>query len=205
MDYYGELKPQVDERVAKLAKERDTVARQITEARKRIEDETALAGRVKQQIDALNGLAGESLAGGDGEWAKYKTALRRRNEEYDTAIEAVETLRETVLPRLQESFTLAERKLNDALDAAVRDKVLPIVQQNLDAAIGRAIEEHYDSYIDGCTRSYAEYGEAFPAGQFDLVPSLSRNLRLNGKMPGLVVQLSAEQRIERLKKSQGNT
>lgn len=200
MNYYDELRSEVEQAVAKLAKQYTDLQKQVAATRKKIADERDSAERVQQHIDKLKSLAGESLAGGQNSYESFKASLRKRTLERDTALEIVETLKGEVLPRTQEALIHAQRKLEHALTALCQEK-RRLPEQKMSELVGQIIAEH-DAWLEAWERLFADYGVSFQRNRPENIPT-AHHARLDRDRPGFpIIPLSMEQRAERLKKSQ---
>jgi len=195
--YFEQFQITFPKKIKPLADHRDDLRKQIGAAMKRISDETALAQRVQQQISKLKSLAGESLAGGQGEFEKFRLSMRKRMDELAASKEIIETLEGEVLPRLREECTLTERKISDAVTALALE-LRPKCEARMAELLGEIVAEH-DGFLDAFDQLCIDHGTSFSRLKSSHVP-IPSHPRWDPKKFGSVVALSLQERMERMRK-----
>ena len=198
--YLNKLKDEVESKLKPLAEKRDTLVKQREALQKKIEDTTSLIERLRCHGEDLGQRAGASLLGGQNEYAKFQTSLRKNVVDIETAQRELVAL-QTALEQTRNDFTLAERNLNDQLKALARDN-LRLVQDRINALLDQICAE-YDGWILAWDRICQQYGESFSSGRLDLTPSIQHE-RIGPKVPGRIVALPWEERAARLKAGEAN-
>jgi uncharacterized protein YbcC (UPF0753/DUF2309 family) len=199
-DYYQTFKPQAEEAVKGLVKQRDDLRKQVDETQNKIVDEQDTVAWMQHQIDKLKVLAGVSLVEGHNSYETFQVSLCQRTLEYETLVEIVQTLQEEVLPQKEQELIDAERNLEHTLTVLCQNKK-QVCEQKMTELIGQIIAEH-DTWIEAWERLCADYGVAFERNKRGDLPE-PRHPRLDQARPGFhIIALGIEERMACLKKSQ---
>ena len=178
MNSYRKLKAEAeaDPNVKHLLKTYREKTKQIDQARKRLTDEQESAERLQARIGKLKSLAGESLAGGQGEYEKFKTSLRKRSQELETALSAADTLKKQVIPKLSDELLHTKQVLTHTLLGFFRDR-----KASVEAAMSKGFEQSVlgprDEYLAAATQIFKDVGLTMTLGARgpDAIPRLKHD------------------------------
>lgn len=196
-DYFTELQPMVHDKLKPLAGRRDTLILQRAAIRKKTEDTSGLIERLQRHGEDLGQRAGASLLGGQNEYARFQTSLRKNVVDIETAQRELVAL-QTALERTENDFALAERALTGEIKNLARLH-LPLAQRRIGALVEQLCGE-FDAWVVGWDKLAGQYNESFSADRLDYMPGI-RHPRIDPGLPNLIKLLSPEQRAERLKQA----
>jgi len=185
MDYYTQLKPGAEKAVGVLAGQFGDSQKQISLIKKRLADEQASAERVQTQIDKLKELSGASLIEGQNSYEKFKTCLRTRNTERDTALEIVQTLRDEILPKKEAELSRAGQGLRQTLLTFFASK-REVCEGKMSELLGVVVGER-DAFMDACEQIFRDYGLTLLPGHCRDVTPRALHPRIDLQRPGCVI------------------
>ncbi|HLB73120.1 MAG TPA: hypothetical protein VJJ98_03795 [Sedimentisphaerales bacterium] len=199
MDYYNELKPQAEQTAKVFAQQFAETQKQIQQIKKRLVDEQDSAERVQTQIDKLKELSGASLIEGQNSYEKFKTSLRTRNTERDTAFEIIQTLRDEILPQKQEVLENEQRKLERALTDFCESK-RPVCEQKMTELLDQVVAEK-DAFLLAVEQLFSDYGLLFKPGKSANIIPRPVHPRIDPQRPGcVIVPVSLQERAKQLQR-----
>ncbi len=157
MDYYDESKAKkllnpLKDNLTKMAKQKDGIA-------KRLDTEKGKLESLDLQREKLDKMAGESLAGDDNAYAKFKTSLRKLSVERETAAACIAAFETDVLPKAKVVYDDARVELQKALlNFTIKSR--SAVEEKMSELVGRAVEMH-DEFLNSLEELHVSFGEEF--------------------------------------------
>jgi len=111
MNYLENLKVEAEKSIRPLAAEVAKLRKNLVHIKHSAAVESDRATRTAEEIETLKGCAGERLTGGQNDFEKYKTLLRKLTLRLATSREAVDMLNKDIIPRTQKELEAALQKL----------------------------------------------------------------------------------------------
>lgn len=140
MNYYELLKDEVSGWASPLVKCRDELIKVIENAKKSLSAERIIVQNLKARIEKLKTLSRDSLTDSDLDFAKFKTSLKKLNDELAVSESACEMLKSEILPAKQKELQDVRRRLNDKFDACFRENK-PLNDKEVFALLNAAFVE----------------------------------------------------------------
>lgn len=139
MNYYEEFKDEINVWAKPLIRCRDKLIEVIEDAKKNLAAEQKNARSLKGRIDSLKTLSRNSLTDKNLDFAKFKSSLKKLNEELAVSNSACEILQE-ILPAKQKELQAARQQLNDKFDSCFRE-YKPVNDEQVYALLDAAFAE----------------------------------------------------------------
>jgi chromosome segregation ATPase len=155
---YAKLKVGAYDVAFKLSERLQECIRRRQAAEARLTEEKAGLERLEERKAKLCSMADESLAGGPGEYEKFKTSIRKLDQDIDTSKTAISTLEKSILPAQAADTQAARSKLQNALNTFFLTNKAEL-ETELTGVLGQAVEL-VDQWHDFTAAIYAKYGSA---------------------------------------------
>jgi len=156
MSYYEQFKPEIDERIQGFKTTFESLNSQLEKILKRLKDETYNRKNLEEQIQRLKDLSGESLSGETGSYEKFKTSMKKLNEQLKVSTDMVETLESEIVPNTERQLIEAKGKLERAVSDFLLSKK-PDFEKRLAELFQRLSDEQKD-FLDSAKRLFTENG-----------------------------------------------
>jgi len=168
MNFYDELKPKSDDRVGKLSEAFKATKVRLEKTKKRLAEEVQLLGRLQTQREKLTNLSDDSLVDSGDSFDKFKVSLKKLSAQMETSNDAIQTLKNNVIPSLESEVRQSEQALKTGLNAMVKDS-LGLAESEMSELAGQIVAVQ-DSFLNAFDRIFQENDLRFVINDRSLVP-----------------------------------
>ena len=158
-DYYETFKAEADARAKSYFKIVSDLAKQIPVVEKRLADERDNAANFKSRFAKLEELSIESLSGDIGSFEKYKTSMKKLQNDLEVSEEIIGNVESRILPGAKQRLDDATTNLKIVLNQLVLSS-RKFADAEIDDLLRAVITEH-DAFLDSFVRIFQDYGLSF--------------------------------------------
>lgn len=161
VNYYEQFKPTADVRAKSYFKIVSDLAKQIPVVEKRLADERLAAENFKSRFAKLEELSIESLSGDVGSFEKYKTSMKKLQNDLEISEEITDNIEKRILPAAKQRLDDATTNLKIVLNQLVLSS-RKFADAEINILLKSCIVEH-DSFLDAFGKIFQDYGLVFIA------------------------------------------
>jgi hypothetical protein len=171
MNYYETFKQTADNRAKSLHKTITDLRGQLPHVEKRLADETHNRDNFTGRLAKLQDLSIECLAGGQGEYDRYKTSMKKLQNDLQVSTEIIENITKNILPNARGRLHDAERNLKIVLYQLAHESRKAADTDVLEPALRNLLAE-IDAQQEAVARGFEDYGQVYVADDESLIPGI---------------------------------
>jgi len=159
MSYYETFKLETEKVVGELSASVKNLNEQVRRIKKRLADERNNSESLKDRLQKLKDLAGESLTDDQNSYEKYRTNLKKLTAELENSGVMIKSLSEEILPGKQRELNTARTNLANTLTAYLL-KSRPAADARINKLLRECICVRQD-FLNSFTKIFADCGLVF--------------------------------------------
>jgi len=150
MSCYEKFKLELDEEVKGLTEGIEVLVSRASKIKNRLEGERENKASLESRLQKLKDLSGESLSGEEGDYAKYRTSLRKLMVEAETSNSMIASLVNETLPAAEKKLAEAKSEFSIKVWAFITTIIKPDLLKQCKETFGAflAVPEDYYGSIE---------------------------------------------------------